>query len=116
MRRISSVSGFGFELLAVQPLGQRIADGLLVADGGELGVADHLRLEAVGQDVVDVVIDQVAGDGAAMRFSASRMSPVAPYFFLMARISSSVRWRKRSSNLVSKPCLSLSAVSAVRPS
>ena len=51
-----------------------------------------------------------------MRFSASRISPVAPYFFLMATISSSLRVLKRSSNLVSKPCLSLIAVSAVRPS
>ena len=51
-----------------------------------------------------------------MRFFASRMSPVAPYFFLIASSSASLRSRNRSSNAVSKACFSFSAVSAVRPS
>lgn len=41
-----------------------MTQGALVSYGGELGVADDLRLEPVGQYVVDVVADQIAGDGA----------------------------------------------------
>ena len=42
---------------------------------------------------------------ASMRCSASRISPVAPYFFLIASSSSSLRSLNRSSNLVSKRVL-----------
>ena len=57
------VIGLRLQLLALEALGQRLADRLLVADGGQLRVAHHLRLEAVGQDVVDVVVDEILGDG-----------------------------------------------------
>ena len=88
----------------------------LVADGGQLGVADDLRLEAVGQDVVDVVADQIAGDGGDALFGFEDIAGGAVLLPDGERVRSSVRSRKRSSNFVSNPCLSLTAVSAVRPS
>ena len=54
--------GLRLETLLVEAFGERAADRLLVAERGQLGVADYLRLEAVGEDVVDVVVDQVAGN------------------------------------------------------
>ena len=54
---------FGADPLPLDPFPQGRTDGRAVADGRQLRVADHLCLEPIRQDVVDVVIDQIPGNG-----------------------------------------------------
>ena len=63
IRRISSCVGLAIAFSRATRVLSACTDGLLVADGSQLGVAHHLRLESFRQDVVQVVVHQVPRDG-----------------------------------------------------
>ena len=60
--RSSSRSSSGRPRVSLQPRRQRLIDVVPVAHGGKLGAGHDLRLEAVRQDVRDVVLDDILSD------------------------------------------------------
>ena len=66
-------------LFVGQPLGQRLVDVLLVVDRRHLGATNHLGLEPVGQDVFDVVIHDVGGDGFDPLLGFQQIARGAPF-------------------------------------
>ena len=105
MRRISARVGLGRGASPANRSSKRLAQGPLVADGCELGMADDLSLEAVRQDLVDVMGNDVAGDRADAVF---RLQDVAGRSILLLdgeQVFGSMRSANRSSNSVSNSCL-----------